>query len=119
VAALGIFVAYRIYIARPGSADQISDRWKRLHGLLFNKYYVDEAYDSVVVKPTVGVSRDLLWRSVDVKVIDGLVNGAGRVAQGWAGLLKGIQNGLVRSYAAWILFGTVALLYYLAVHRAW
>ena len=54
--------------------------------VLENKYFVDEGYDKVVVNPTVGVSRNLLWRGIDAGLIDGLfVNGSAAVARfsGW------------------------------------
>ena len=54
----------------------------------------------------------MLWRRIDVGLIDGAVNGVGEALGGAAALLRNIQNGLVRSYAAWILFGAVAVLMY-------
>jgi hypothetical protein len=51
---------------------------------------------------------------LDAGLVDGSVNGVGRSIRGWGALLKHIQNGLVRSYAAWILLGTAILLYYVA-----
>ena len=50
--------------------------------------------------------------------IDGAVNGAGKTIQGMASVLKGVQNGLIRSYAAWILLGTVAVLLYISLFRS-
>ena len=47
---------------------------------------------------------------MDVRIIDGAVNGVARAIQGSAGFLKNVQNGLVRSYATWILLGAVAVL---------
>ena len=46
-----------------------------MYKLVYNKYFVDEIYDAAVVKPTVTVSRAVLWKGVDVASIDGLVNG--------------------------------------------
>ncbi len=116
-AIIGIAVAYRIYIARPGTADSIARRMSAAYRLLLNKYYLDEIYDAAVVNPTVRGSRDLLWKRIDVVVVDGGVNGIARTVQVWAGYLKNVQNGLVRSYAAWILFGTILLLFYIAMAR--
>ena len=117
VACIGIYLAYRIYVLRPKAADEAAARMRTLHRLLFRKYYVDELYDFLFVNPTVNGSRDLLWKGFDAGVIDGTVNGVGRTVQGWAGLLKNIQNGLIRSYATWIFAGVVALLFYIAVLR--
>jgi NADH-quinone oxidoreductase subunit L len=117
VAAAGIFLAHRVYVARPGLADEIAARGRGLYTLLFHKYYVDEAYDRVFVRPLIRSSEDVLWRALDVRLIDGAVNGVGRMVQAQAQLLKNIQNGLARSYAAWILAGGAAVLLYLAFLR--
>jgi len=115
VAALGIYVAYRIYVRRPESAGSLAARFRGLHALLAHKYYVDELYDAVIVNPTVAVSRELLWKKIDSGAVDGAVNGIGGTIQALAGLLKNMQNGLIRSYAAWILIGAVAVLFYLYI----
>ncbi len=117
-ALLGIYLAYRVYIARPGTADALARRLSGLHRLLVNKYYVDEIYDATVVNPAVNGSREVLWRGIDVGVVDGAVNGIGSAVQAWAGYLKNVQNGLVRSYAAWILLGAIAILSFIALHRS-
>ncbi|HET7632050.1 MAG TPA: NADH-quinone oxidoreductase subunit L [Gemmatimonadaceae bacterium] len=73
-----------------------------LEGVLAHKYYVDEAYDKVVVRPTLGISRNLLWRGVDKGLIDGLlVNGSAWTARvfGWMG--SQVQTGRLGTYA-WI-----------------
>jgi NADH-quinone oxidoreductase subunit L len=117
VALLGIFLAYRLYVQSPQLADNLAGRFRGLHSLLFHKYYVDEVYDAVIVTPTVDGSRKVLWRGFDVGVVDGVVNGVGESVRAWAGLLKNVQNGLIRSYAAWILMGAVAVLVYIALAR--
>ena len=58
-------------------------------------------------------STDLLWKR-RCRIIDGAVNGVGETIQGMAAVLKNVQNGLIRSYAAWILLGTVAILLYIS-----
>ncbi|HTJ21612.1 MAG TPA: NADH-quinone oxidoreductase subunit L [Gemmatimonadaceae bacterium] len=71
--------------------------------VLVNKYYVDEIYDAAVVRPVVGTSRSLLWRGIDVGLIDGLgVNGTGYLARfvGWVG--SQLQSGQLGTYA-WVL----------------
>jgi NADH-quinone oxidoreductase subunit L len=113
VAALsGIYVAYRLYIRSPGSADAIAQRFRVLYTLSFRKYFVDEIYDAALVHPILGGSREILWKGLDAGVIDGSVNGVGRSIRGWGAVLRHVQNGLARSYATWILVGTAILLYY-------
>jgi NADH-quinone oxidoreductase subunit L len=110
VALGGIYAAYRLYAARPAFGAR--PRFAALHRLLSRKYYVDELYDAALVHPILDGSRDVLWRRIDVGLIDGDVKGVGEALGGAAALLRNIQNGLVRSYAAWILFGAVAVLMY-------
>ncbi|PYU90237.1 MAG: NADH-quinone oxidoreductase subunit L [Acidobacteria bacterium] len=113
VAAFGIGAAYNLYVVRRESAQALARRFAGLHALLSHKYYVDEIYDALFVNPAVTGSREVLWKGLDVGIIDGSVNGVGRTIQGSADLLKHLQNGLVRSYASWILAGTIAVLFYI------
>ncbi|HTY63261.1 MAG TPA: NADH-quinone oxidoreductase subunit L [Acidobacteriota bacterium] len=114
----GIFVAYRLFIANPDAAESLAARWKKIHQLLYRKYYVDELYDATIVNPVLGASTRTLWKRADVGIIDRAVNGAGETIQGLASMLKNVQNGLIRSYAAWILLGTVAILLYFSFFRS-
>ncbi len=89
-------------------------RFSGLHRLLLNKYYVDEIYDAAVVQPIKIVSEDALWKVVDARVIDGAVNGVGETVGGLGELLRRLQSGSVRTYAASLFFGVVLILgYYL------
>jgi len=117
-AVTGIYVAYRMYIAHPDRADSLAARWQGLHRLLFRKYYVDELYDAAIVNPMLNASTRTLWKQTDVGIVDRAVNGAGEMIQGMASILKNVQNGLIRSYAAWILLGTVAILLYFSMFRS-
>jgi NADH-quinone oxidoreductase subunit L len=79
--------------------------------VLVNKYYVDEIYDDAIVKPIVGTSRGLLWRGIDVGLIDGLgVNGAGKLTRfvGWVG--SQFQSGQLGTYAWVLVIGVLAVL---------
>ncbi len=84
------------------------------HGIgriLLDKWYVDEAYDKAVVQPTLGVSKNLLWKGVDVGLIDGLlVNGSALLARalGWMG--SQLQSGRVGTYAWVLLIGVLGVL---------
>jgi len=118
VALAGIFAAHRIYLARPGAAGRIAARWGAIHRLLRDRYRFDEFYDRAVVRPLLGLSERTLWQRVDVGVIDRCVNGAGSSMVSLGALLRGMQNGLIRSYAAWIVAGMAAVLLYLSLLRS-
>ncbi len=78
--------------------------------VLANKYYVDEAYDRVVVDPTVNISRGFLWRGIDVGLIDGLVNGAAGLMRGFGRAGSWMQSGQTGTYAWVLLIGVLAVL---------
>lgn len=79
--------------------------------VLADKYYVDELYDETVVRPTVGISRVLLWKGIDAGLIDGLfVNGSAWFARGFAAIGSWVQSGQVGTYAWAIVVGVLAVL---------
>jgi NADH-quinone oxidoreductase subunit L len=106
----GIAIAYLMYVVKPGMADAFASSIKGLYSLVYNKYFVDELYDNAVVKPVVGGSRWVLWRGVDVGIIDGMANGVATVSRGIGGVLRLWQSGNIRSYATWVVLGSVALM---------
>jgi len=109
----GIAVSYLFYVVSPGIPESLASTFKGIHTLIYNKYFVDEFYDSTVVEPVVGGSRQLLWRVADVRLIDGLANGIGTTARGIGSILRRGQSGYIRNYAAWVLAGTVLAIAYI------
>ncbi|MGO9010202.1 MAG: NADH-quinone oxidoreductase subunit L [Bryobacteraceae bacterium] len=107
---LGIALAYLMYVAKPGIPDSIVSGAKGLYTLVYNKYFVDEIYDAAVVRPLVNGSRVVLWKGVDVGVVDGAVNGIGARAKGIGGVLRLAQSGNARSYATWVALGGVLVI---------
>jgi NADH-quinone oxidoreductase subunit L len=107
---IGILLAYVMYIAKPGMADAVAGSFKGLYTLVYNKYFVDEIYDATVVHPVVDGSRTVLWRGMDVGIIDRSVNGVGARARDIGGVLRLMQSGNIRSYATWVLFGSVLVI---------
>jgi NADH-quinone oxidoreductase subunit L len=114
VALGGIGVAFYYFLRNRPAANALAARFAGLYRVLLNKYYVDEIYDAGVVQPIRIVSEDGLWKVVDVRVIDGAVNGAGEIVGGSSELLRRLQTGSVRAYAASLFVGVVLILgYYL------
>jgi NADH-quinone oxidoreductase subunit L len=112
IAFLGIGLATWLWLKRPEQADRIAGRFPGLHRLLLNKYYVDELYDVTVVQPVRIVSEEGLWRGMDARLVDGAVNGTGQVVGGMSAVLRLMQTGSVKAYAAATLLGVVAILAY-------
>jgi NADH-quinone oxidoreductase subunit L len=106
---VGIGIAYWMYVLSPSIPDAIATRFAGLYTLIYNKYYVDEVYDATVVEPVIDGSRSVLWRGVDVGVIDATVNGVGSQARGMGMILRMLQSGNIRNYATWVVFGSVLL----------
>jgi NADH-quinone oxidoreductase subunit L len=80
--------------------------------LLEHKYYVDEAYDAAVVQPIKVGSIKVLWKIIDVHIIDGAVNGAGHLASLLGVGLRHLQSGLARSYVAVVVLGALLIIGY-------
>jgi NADH-quinone oxidoreductase subunit L len=114
IAVAGILLAQKFYVTNPEIADRMAVQYAGVHRLLSNKYYVDELYDAAIVRPIRIVSEEGLWKGIDVRVIDGSVNGAAAAVGGGSQLLRRIQTGSVRVYAMSVFLGVVAILgYYL------
>ncbi|MDP8225916.1 MAG: NADH-quinone oxidoreductase subunit L [Candidatus Lernaella stagnicola] len=109
VALLGIFLAWIFYRKRAELPAKVVNAYPRLYRWVFNKYYVDEFNDAAVVMPIKRVSTHFLYRFIDELIIDGLVNGVGRLARFCGGGLAKMQTGHVYTYAFSVLCGAVAL----------
>ena len=108
-ALIGLFFAYLLYYKRPELPDRITAKMHGIYMMVLHKYYVDEGYGAIFVKPLLALSTVVLWRGVDQGVIDGLVNGAGAASQGVGNELRQMQSGNIRSYAAWVAIGGAAI----------
>lgn len=100
IALLGLGIGWIVFTRNP---------LKTMPSILENKYYVDEFYEGAVIEPVVGVSRGLLWKIIDVRIIDGIVNGVATVFGAFASILRQSQTGYARGYAAAILLGAVVV----------
>jgi NADH-quinone oxidoreductase subunit L len=106
VAAAGVWLAYLFYVRSPELPARLAASAAGLYRLSLNKWYVDELYDRIFVRPTVAAAQ-ALWRGIDVLVIDGAVNGVGRVTQAWGSVLRVMQSGQLQHYALFMAIGTV------------
>ncbi len=109
----GIALAWLFYVAAPGIPESLAKTFSAPYNWIYNKYYVDELYDNVVVEPVMDGSRELLWQVADVRVIDGAVNGTGVVARATGSLLRLAQNGYIRDYAGWVVAGSILIVAYM------
>lgn len=106
---IGIGVAYLFYVKSPGISDRLMMQWQTLYQCSLNKWYVDEAYDKIFVNPTFRIS-DLMWKKIDIAIIDNAVNGVARGFAWWGWMAKFIQTGETQNYALGMTVGAVLIL---------
>jgi NADH-quinone oxidoreductase subunit L len=111
VGAVGLLLGYRATLARKIPAAKEAPEDTGIARVLNRKYYVDELYDAAVVRPTVWLSRVVLWKGVDQGAIDGAaVNGSARVSRGLGWLGSRLQTGQVGVYVVLFLVGAIWIL---------
>jgi NADH-quinone oxidoreductase subunit L len=113
VAFAGAFVAWFLYIGKPYLPQKIADALNGFYTAVLNKYYVDELYAKLFVKPLVDGSTSILWQGVDRKVIDDTVNNAADGARKVSDEVRHMQSGNLRSYAGWIAAGSAIVIAYM------
>jgi NADH-quinone oxidoreductase subunit L len=116
VAVAGIVLARSWYLRRKEVPGTLSERFAGAYRLLLNKYYVDEAYDAVIVNPAVKGSEKLLWKGVDVGIIDWCVNTGAQLVGLLSRTIRVVQTGLAQSYVFVFLLGVVAILGWMLAH---
>jgi NADH-quinone oxidoreductase subunit L len=108
--AAGVLAAWFLYIKRPDLPDVIATKLSAIYNLLAAKFYVDEIYQAVFGRGSVGVGT-ALWRVGDVALIDGMaVNGSARVVGWLSGVVRRLQSGYLYHYAFAMIIGLSALL---------
>jgi NADH-quinone oxidoreductase subunit L len=114
LALAGIGIAAFVFLKNKRIADNLATSLSQVYRALLNKYWIDELYDAVIVHPLRRVSEGTLWKVVDAGIIDGAVNGTGYVVRGSSAVLRLLQTGSIRTYAASLFLGVVVVLgYYL------
>jgi NADH-quinone oxidoreductase subunit L len=110
---LGLGLAWLLYYRSPDLPARIAQRIVALYDVVCHKYYVDEIYAALIVKPLVNGSTSILWQGVDRKVIDDTVNNAADGARHVSDEVRHMQSGNLRSYAGWIAAGAAILIAYM------
>jgi len=109
----GLVLAYVLYVSKPYLPDKIAASLNGFYDVVLHKYYVDEIYAKIFVKPLVDGSTRILWQGVDRKVIDDTVNNAADGARHVSDEVRQMQSGNVRSYAGWIASGAAVVIAYM------
>jgi NADH-quinone oxidoreductase subunit L len=109
VAVAGILLALNIILKRPQVAEGIKNSFSFLYNLSLNKWWVDELYDMVIVRPLNRIGN-IFWTEFDGKGIDGTLHGIANGARGSGGFLSKLQTGFVQNYALSMAGGLVLIL---------
>jgi NADH-quinone oxidoreductase subunit L len=109
-ALLGFLTALWLYLRQPGKADALAKSMKPAYTTLLNKYYVDELYAFLIVRPLLWLSTNVFWKAADVAGIDGTVNGIASGATAIGDGVRHTQSGNTRSYAVWVVVGAIVVL---------
>ena len=113
VAFAGAILAWVLYVSKPYLPQKIADALNGLYDAVLNKYYVDELYATLFVKPLVEGSTRILWHGVDQKIIDDSINDAADGARHVSDEVRQMQSGNLRSYAGWIAAGSAVVIAYM------
>jgi NADH-quinone oxidoreductase subunit L len=106
-----------IYLARNFYSDEkwtkprkLASGFKPAYSMLWNKYFLDNIYHSVIVNPLLFVSRTFLWKFFDARIIDGFVNGSAKVTTQAGEIVRKLQTGLAQNYALLMLAGIIIII---------
>jgi NADH-quinone oxidoreductase subunit L len=112
-AALGLYLAFLMYYQRPQLPDQIAASLGGFYGAVVHKYYVDDLYATLFVKPLLDASTRILWQGIDRDVIDAAVDNGADGAREISDSVRHMQSGNLRSYAGWIAVGAAGVIAYM------
>lgn len=109
LALISAFVAYTFYVKKPEAPKKFAESIKPVYNLVYNKYFVDEAYFGGIINPLVNFSKNT-WYYVDVNFIDKCTYWAGDLMRGMGSLSRSLQTGNMQQYAMYIGIGVVVVL---------
>ncbi len=112
-AALGLYLAWLLYYRRPQLPQQIASGLGGLYRAVVHKYYVDELYANLFVKPLIAGSALILWHGIDRDVIDATLDNSAHGANQVSDSLRHMQSGNLRSYAGWVAAGAAVVIAYM------
>ncbi len=112
IGVVGLLAGWQATLRRPTLPAAEAPADTGLARLLYRKYYVDEIYDAIIVRPLVWLSRAVLWKAVDQGVVDGAaVNGTAKLSRGLGWLGSRLQTGQVGVYVVLFLVGALWVLH--------
>jgi NADH-quinone oxidoreductase subunit L len=113
VAALGFVLAWLLYYRNPLLPQQIAAGLGSLYRAVVHKYYIDELYATLFVKPLIAGSALILWHGIDQDVIDASLDNSAQGAREVSDSVRQMQSGNLRSYAGWVAAGAAIVIAYM------
>ncbi|MFN3480937.1 MAG: NADH-quinone oxidoreductase subunit L, partial [Thermodesulfovibrionales bacterium] len=102
---IGILISAALYLRKTDLPEKLGERFSGIYKILWNKYYVDELYDFIIVRPTLWIANRIIVAVTDGKIIEGIVNGVPATIGRFSSWLRGVQTGLVHQYATIMAIG--------------
>jgi NADH-quinone oxidoreductase subunit L len=110
IALSGLVIAAIFYLMKTDIPVKLAQKFSLIYRLLFNKYYVDELYHHILIRPTLWVATRFIEGFTDAKIIEGIVNGVPKAIGRFAGVLRKVQTGLAQHYAMIMAAGIIILI---------
>ena len=105
----GIGLAAYFYLLKTDIPVKLSQQFSAAHRVLFNKYYVDELYSFILVRPTIWAAKNVLIGITDMRIIEAIVNGVPATIGAFSQLLRKMQTGLLQHYATIMATGALII----------
>lgn len=114
ISILAIAIAFWFYLKTPNIPEKLARNLKLFYKISFNKWYFDEIYDCLLVKPCRMIGS-FCWKIIDVKIIDFVPNFMASSVRFFSVVVSRIQTGLIYNYALWMILGLVSIGLYLVL----
>jgi len=105
----GIGLAAFMYLKRTDLPVKLAAQFSGVHKFLFNKYYIDELYSFILIRPTIWIAKNILIGITDARMIEAVVNGVPAAIGGLSRGLRKVQTGLLHHYATIMALGVLVI----------
>jgi NADH-quinone oxidoreductase subunit L len=105
----GIGLAALFYVINPDIPVKLGQQFSAVHKFLFNKYYIDELYSFILVRPTIWTAKNILIGITDGRIIEAIVNGVPASIGAFSQMLRKMQTGLLQHYATIMATGALII----------
>ncbi|MCE5193967.1 MAG: NADH-quinone oxidoreductase subunit L [Nitrospiraceae bacterium] len=105
----GIGLAFLFYLVKTDMPQRIAVKFRFTYRVFFNKYYIDEFYDLIIVRPCIWFAKNILVNITDARIIEAVVNGLPNAIGAFSQRLRKIQTGFIQHYAVMMVLGMLII----------